>query len=228
MQPLPSVTVTAIGNEPVCVGVPERTPAVDSVMPVGSALAVVNVAPPIAPVCVNVWLNAVAATPLLTPGFVTLIDWQVMFRSYLPPVPVHPLPSVTVTMIENKPVCVGVPDSRPAADSVIPAGSVLAVVNVAPPIAPVCVNVWLNAVAATPLLTPGFVTLIVWQPTTSVYVPLVPTQLFASVTVTTIGNEPTWVGVPESVPFAASVMPAGSVLAVVNVAPPTAPVCVKF
>ena len=58
---------------------------------------------------------------------------------------------------------------------------------------------------------------------------LVPVQPFASVTVTTIGKVPGTVGVPESVPFVASVRPAGSVEAVVKVAGvcvPT-PLCVK-
>ena len=39
VQPFASVTVTVIGNEPVCVGVPERTPAAESVRPAGSVLA---------------------------------------------------------------------------------------------------------------------------------------------------------------------------------------------
>ena len=43
VQPLASVTVTVIGNVPVCVGVPERTPPVDSVRPAGSVAAVVKV-----------------------------------------------------------------------------------------------------------------------------------------------------------------------------------------
>ena len=45
-----------------------------------------------------------------------------------------------------------------------------------------------------------------------------------SVTVTTIGKEPVWVGVPESVPFVARVSPVGNVLAVVKLAVPCAPV----
>ena len=60
--------------------------------------------------------------------------------------PVQPLPSVTLTVIGNVPVCVGVPESVPFAASVRPAGSVpLASVNVVAPMAPLCVNVWLNA-----------------------------------------------------------------------------------
>src|SRR5438477_3338471 len=82
-QPLLSVTFTTMGNEPVCVGVPERTPAVESDRPAGSALAVVNVALPIAPVCVNVCENGAAAVPLVVAGLVTLMAWQVMVRLYV-------------------------------------------------------------------------------------------------------------------------------------------------
>ena len=52
-------------------------------------------------------------------------------------------------------------------------------------------------------------------------------QPLLSVTVTTIGKDPVWVGVPDRVPFVARVSPAGKVLAVVNVAVPCAPVWVK-
>ena len=55
-----------------------------------------------------------------------------------------------------------------------------------------------------------------------------PVQPLLSVTVTTIGKLPVWVGVPESVPLVARVKPPGKVLAVVKVAVPCAPVCVKF
>ena len=54
MQPFASVTVTTIGKLPVCVGVPDKMPKVERLRPAGSVLAVVNVAEPTAPVCVNV------------------------------------------------------------------------------------------------------------------------------------------------------------------------------
>ena len=78
VQPLLSVTVTTIGNEPGCVGVPERTPALESVRPAGSVLAVVNVAVPCAPVCVKVWLNGASTVPVFTPGLVTVMVWQLI------------------------------------------------------------------------------------------------------------------------------------------------------
>ena len=94
VQPLPSVTVTVIGNEPVCVGVPESVPLAASVRPAGSVLAVVNVAPPMAPVCVNVWLNAVPAVPVVVAGLVTVMVWQPMVSVYVAPMPEQPLASV--------------------------------------------------------------------------------------------------------------------------------------
>ena len=84
-------------------------------------------------------------------------------------------------------------------------------------------NVWVKKTLAVPVVTPGSSRVIVWQEITSVYVAPDPVQPFASVAVTVIGNEPDCVGVPESVPFAASVMPVGSGEAVENVSPPTPP-----
>ena len=67
VQPCESVTSTVIGKFPTTVGVPERTPLVESESPVGSApLASVKVAVPMAPVCVKVWLNGTPAGPLVT------------------------------------------------------------------------------------------------------------------------------------------------------------------
>ena len=73
-----SVAVTVIGKLPVCVGVPARTPAVESVMPAGSVLAVVKFVVPMPPDCVNVALNAVPAVPVLVAGAVTVMVWQLM------------------------------------------------------------------------------------------------------------------------------------------------------
>ncbi len=80
MHPFESVTVTVIGKVPVCVGVPESTPVVDRLRPVGSVLKVVKFAVPMAPLSVNVWLNGAAATPLFTAGGVTVMVWQTMVR----------------------------------------------------------------------------------------------------------------------------------------------------
>ena len=108
---MPSVTLTVIGNEPVCVGVPERRPAADNVRPVGSEpLLSENVAPPIAPDCEKFWLKAVPAVPVETPGLVTVMVWQLMTRLYAGPVPVQPFESVTRTVIGKLPFTVGVPE----------------------------------------------------------------------------------------------------------------------
>src|SRR5437868_1334378 len=95
--------------------------------------------------------------------------WQEMVRVYVGPVPVQPLASVTLTVIENVPGTCGVPERRPLAESVRPAGSVpLASENVAEPIAPLCVNVALKAASTVPVLLAGLVTVMVWQLMTSV------------------------------------------------------------
>src|SRR5947209_2595983 len=167
-QPFASVAVTTIGNDPVCVGVPERTPPVESVRPVGSVEAVVKVTVPIVLPAVKVCEKALDAVPVVVTGFVTLITWQPMVSEYVVPVPVQPFESVTFTTIGKVPVCVGVPERTPPLESVSPAGNVLAVENATAPIAPDCVKVWLNAAAATPVVVAGLITLMVWQPITSV------------------------------------------------------------
>ena len=62
-----------MGKVPVCVGVPERTPAVERVKPVGKVLAVVKVISPVPPVLVNVWLNGVPFVPVVVPGLLMVI-----------------------------------------------------------------------------------------------------------------------------------------------------------
>ena len=78
MQPFESVALTVIGNVPVCVGVPLSTPALESVIPVGSVLTVPNVVAPMPPDCVKVWLNELPAVPVVVPGAVTVIVWQLI------------------------------------------------------------------------------------------------------------------------------------------------------
>ena len=67
----------------------------------------------------------------------------------------HPFWSVAVTMIGNVPNWVGVPESTPADDNVMPVGRVLVVLKVALPTAFVCVNV--TGVYATPTVPNGTV-----------------------------------------------------------------------
>ena len=70
-----------MGKLPVWVGVPLSTPAVDSDKPVGKTpLFKLNVAPPAAPVCVKVWLNAVFTVPVAVTGLVTVIVWQLITK----------------------------------------------------------------------------------------------------------------------------------------------------
>ena len=72
IQPTPSVADTTIGKLPACVGVPLSTPADDKVKPVGKVLGVENVYGGTPPDAVKVWLKAVPAVPVVTPGLVTV------------------------------------------------------------------------------------------------------------------------------------------------------------
>src|SRR5260370_36341873 len=119
-------------------------------MPLGSAPVSLQTIVPLPPVCVNCWSNATPAVPVDTPGLVTLMTLQAMTRVYVAPVPVQPLPSVTVTTMGKLPDCSGVPERRPAVESERPGGSVAAVVNVAPPLAPVCGKAWLDGAPTVP------------------------------------------------------------------------------
>ncbi len=73
-----SVAVTVIGKLPVCVGVPARTPAIESVVPVGSVLAVVKFVVPMPPDCEKVALNTAFAVPVFVSGAVTVMVWQLI------------------------------------------------------------------------------------------------------------------------------------------------------
>jgi hypothetical protein len=218
--------VTTIGKLLVCAGVPASVPLAARLKPAGSVLDVVKVTVPMPPLWVNTWLNGAPTVPVVVAGFVTMMFWQLMTRVYVGPVPVQPLESVAVTVIEKVPGCAGVPASVPFAASESPVGSVpLASENVVVPMPPLCVNVWLNGVPTVPVVTLGLVTVIVWQPIINVKLSD-PVQPLESVATTVIGKVPLCVGVPESVPSAASVMPVGSVLEVVNVTVPMPPLSV--
>ena len=77
--------------------------------------------------------------------------------------PIHPLESVALTVSGNEPLCSGVPDNTPVAESVMPLGNVLIVVKLVVPMPPVCVKVSLKAALTTPELTAGAVTVMIWQ-----------------------------------------------------------------
>src|SRR5258707_3086093 len=79
LQVFVSVAFTVIRKVPVCVGVPERTPAVESDIPVGSVpLAIVKVAVPRMPLAVNVAVKGELNVAALATGLVTEIVWQTM------------------------------------------------------------------------------------------------------------------------------------------------------
>src|SRR5438270_5385966 len=173
--------------------------------------------------------KTVLTVPVFVAGLLTVMVWQPMVSAYVAPLPEQPLASTAWTTIGNAPICVGVPDRTPAADSVRPVGSVLAVVNVTAPMLFVVVKLWLKTTLTGPLLVAGLLTVMTWQPMVSVYAGPLAEQPLASTTCTVIGKLPVCVGVPERTPAADSVMPAGSVpLLMVNVFAPIAAGAVKL
>src|SRR5436853_2941951 len=89
-----------------------------------------------------------------------------MWRLYVVPTPVQPWLSVTLTTMGNVPTTLGVPERTPLAESDRPAGSVpLKSVNVAVPMAPLCVKVWLNGAPTVPSVTAGLVMVMTLQQT---------------------------------------------------------------
>src|SRR5260370_21153030 len=205
VQPFESVTLTVMSNVPGAPGVPLRRPALESVRPPGSEpLLRVKVAVPLAPLWPNDWLNAASTVLVDVEGFVTVMTWQTMVRAYVGPTPVQPFESVTLTTMLNVPLCVGVPSRMPVPEcSVRPVGSAALVasrVKEGVPFAPLCRNVSLNAVPTVPPAFDGFVTVMVWQVTTSVHVGLIPVQPFESVTFALTGTAPLASAVPVPTP----------------------------
>src|SRR4051794_1593615 len=114
-QPFASVALTVIWNVPVWVGVPERTPALGWEDPAGSTpLLSVNVTGAMALPAVKLWLKGTFTVPVFVAGLVTVMTWQLTVSVYVPPTAVQPFASVTLTVIENEPICVGVPERTPA------------------------------------------------------------------------------------------------------------------
>ncbi len=78
--------------------------------------------------------------------------------------PKQPFVSVAVTVIGKLPLTVGVPERTPVALlRVMPAGSAPVSLHVTVPRMPVLVKVWLKGASTVPVLTPGLVTVTVWQ-----------------------------------------------------------------
>jgi hypothetical protein len=205
--------------------VPDMTPPVDMVRPGGSAPAVTAyVTVPNPPVCDNDWLYATPAVPLGSVAGEIVIAGQSMINEYVRD-PVQLLPSVAVTVKLNVPVMVEVPDRRPPADSVIPAGKAPAVTAyVTVPTPPVWDNDWLYAIPAVPFGKVAGAIVIEGQAIVIEYV-REPVQLLPSVAVTVKLNVPVTVGVPDTTPPVDSVMPAGKAPAVTAyVTVPTPPV----
>lgn len=78
IQLFESVTLTVMGKPPVCIGVPLSVPFDANVRPAGRVLAVLKFVVPMPPVCVKVWLNGVPTVPVLVPGALTVMVWQLV------------------------------------------------------------------------------------------------------------------------------------------------------
>src|ERR1017187_7350511 len=86
--------------------------------------------------------------------------WQAMTRVYVAPVPMQPFASVALTVIGNVPMTRGVPERVPFAARLSPAGRTPeARLNATGTAPPAWAKVWLNAVFAGSVVTPGFVPL---------------------------------------------------------------------
>ena len=107
VQPFASVTLTVIGKRPVCVGVPESTPA-GGKRQAGRQRAAVQ--------CEGDRADAAALREGLAEGdvdraggdmagLVTVMGWQAMVRLYVGPTAVQPPTSVTLTVIGKVPLC---------------------------------------------------------------------------------------------------------------------------
>ena len=126
--------------------------------PVGSVpLASVNVAAPMPPVCVKVWLNGASTVPLFVAGLVTVMVWQAMVERVGRR---RAGAAVRVGGLDGDRERAGLrrragEDAR-ASTSVSPVGSVpLLSVKVVAPIAAACVKVWLKAVLTVPVFVAG-------------------------------------------------------------------------
>jgi len=109
---------------PGTVGIPERSPAAERVIPPGrlpSVTAYVN--GPVPPADEMDWEYAVPVVPFGRVGGVTVIVPQTILIEYASD-PVHPCASVAVTVNEYVPIAVGVPARDPPTLRDKPGGSV--------------------------------------------------------------------------------------------------------
>src|SRR5450432_3029515 len=118
---VPSVWIVTL-PPPEVANVPAEaeTPPAGKSFAVSDPLSVTNgvpgdaVAPPVTTACVL--STRLVYESLLTTGAIDNV--------YVAPVPLQPFVSVDLTVIGNVPVCVGVPERTPVAESVMPAGNV--------------------------------------------------------------------------------------------------------
>jgi hypothetical protein len=196
--------------EPAALGVPEITPAVDNVSPVGSVplprLNEYGLVPP-----VNV-IVCVYAVPEVPPGRLDgdkAVPVQLTVTEYCW-LPVQLYVSVACTVKVNVPDKVGVPDSTPAVLSVRPFGNVPALLlNVYGLLPPLALTV---SVYATPTVPPDRLlgeTVMLGQPMVIENCLVAVHSVAVSVDITVNVEMPAAVGVPDTVPPELRLKPAG-------------------
>src|SRR5450432_3525753 len=191
------------------VGIPERTPALESVSPLGRVpIVTVKVYGLLPPLAVMVWLYAAVVVPSGSAcGFIVIVG-QVMVIVY-DRVPLQPLLAVALTVKVKLPLADGVPERTPAVDRLSPPGRVpLDTVKVYGLLPPLAVMVWLYAAVVVPSGSAcGFI-VIVGQVMVIVY-DRVPLQPLLAVALTVKVKLPLADGVPERTPAVDRLSPPG-------------------
>src|SRR5471030_2180035 len=212
VQVCESLAWTVNAKVPGPVGVPERTPAVESVRPPGRVpIVTVKVYGLLPPLAVMVWLYAAVVVPSGSAcGFIVIVG-QVMVIVY-DRVPLQPLLAVALTVKVKLPLADGVPERTPAVDRLSPPGRLpLDTVKVYGLLPPLAVMVWLYAATVDPFGSVVGLRVIVGQVVTLTVYDRVPVQPLLAVALSVKVELPAVVGVPERTPAVVRVSPAGRV-----------------
>src|SRR5262252_2289487 len=209
---VPFVAVSVTGKAPPCVGVPDSSPAGDSVRPLGSTPAVTLTVGGGKPVIVT-WNVVPGVFSVNVAVFALVIAGGVVTRTVKLCVAFGSTPLVAVSVTGKEPNCVGVPDNSPADDSVSPGGSVPAVTLTVGAGNPVIVT-WNVVPGVFSLKVAVFALVIAGGALTRTVKLCVASGLTPLAAVSVTGKDPLWVGVPDNNPADDSVRPVGSAPAV--------------
>src|SRR5215831_20128746 len=205
----PLVAVSVTGKEPNCVGVPDNSPADDSVSPGGSVPAVTLTVGAGNPVIVT-WNVVPGVFSLKVAVFALVIAGGALTRTVRFCVASGVTPLVAFSVTGKDPLWVGVPDNNPVDDSVRPVGSAPAVTVTVGAGKPVIVT-W-NVVPAVFSVNVAAFRLVIFGASLTTMVRFC--VGFGSVpllAVSVTGKDPLCVGVPDNTPAGDSVRPLGSV-----------------